>query len=137
MKSIQRNAGPYFRSATFLFLCMLLLFLILLTGCSKEEKNEEDTAYHDVTLIINREEAWGGAFLDYSIYLDDEEISSVSNGSTKQYALSLAEGKHTIYLKWGIASSDKIDFTVSKESLRFFFSAKTKSTWGIDLWRND
>lgn len=117
------------------FLVSLIFTLSLVcfvSGCSKDETTDKVKKIN-TTIAVSRDNAWGGKFLDYDVYVDGKRIGSVENGENQVFNLSLTKGTHEIYMK-KFVKSEKLEFDVSKKHAEFVFTCKTKNGLGIDMW---
>lgn len=117
--------------------CIVIVICIcvsIITGCSSKSKFNSEDGY-PVTIALKRDYSFGGLFLDYGVYVDDEKIGQISNSDYEEYVLNLPPGKHTIYIKYGLRSK-KLKFNVDEENIFFKFACKTKNILGIDIWED-
>ena len=115
-------------------ICLLIL-LIGVIGCDSKQVPSTHTNQqtYEVIVQLNREGAWGGAFLDYNVFINDHKVGQISNSDMVNYRMNLPEGEYTIYVKYGLRSK-KLKFYVDENHTNFKFSCKTKSILGIDIW---
>lgn len=118
-----------------IIICVLII-LIGVVGC--DGSTTTTTAIqekYEVNVQLNREAAWGGAFLDYNVFINDQKVGQISNSDTVNYRMTVPEGEYTIYVKYGLRSK-KLKFYVDENNTYFKFACKTKSSLGIDLWED-
>lgn len=113
-----------------IMLLVLITVLATLVGC---EKNPTDQYY--VTIILDYEEVFLTSNTPMNVYVDDTKLGRQEAGSEVSYEVSLEEGTHEFYLKNdGIYKTDKLTFEVLKNDQSFKFGAKTRMTFGVEIW---
>lgn len=114
-------------------LIIILALLSLQVSCSSDESAQVEK--FDVTITLNYEEVFLTSNTTMNVYIDDTKIGRQEAGSTVSYDISLEKGSHTFYLKNdGIYKTDKLSFEVSKDGQIFAFGAKTRMTFGMEIW---
>lgn len=109
-----------------------LSLVCFVSGCSKDKPAKKSKTI-DTVIAVSRENAWGGKFLDYNVFVDGKKIGSVENSENQIFHLKLTKGTHEVYMK-KFVKSEKLQFKVSKDQTEFVFTCKTKDGLGIDLW---
>lgn len=120
-------------------LCSLVPVL-LLTACdySTYEVSSEEASLpekYDVTVTLNYEEVFLTSNTPMNVYVGDEKLGRQEAGTLQSYSLSLEEGEYVFYLKNdGIYKTDEIKFEVTGDNQTFGFGAKTRLTFGVEVW---
>ena len=104
---------------------------------SSYENVLETTNQYNVDIHINYIESTGLNYSDDAyVYLDDEEIGVIENGSKSVFNGSLEEGKHHIHLKRKTSirkyNTNKVEFDVSSDR-SVFITAEENSISGLRI----
>ena len=97
---------------------------------------DEITSY-EVTIILDYEEVPLTTNSPINICVDDTVLGRQDAGTKETYTVSLDEGEHKFYLKNdGLYSTRKLPFDVSDQQTSFQFGAKTRLTFGVEVWED-
>ena len=97
---------------------------------------DEITSY-EVTIILDYEEVPLTTNSPINICVDDTVLGRQDAGTKEAYTVSLGEGEHKFYLKNdGLYSTSKLPFDVSDQQTSFQFGAKTRLTFGVEVWED-
>lgn len=95
---------------------------------------DEITSY-EVTIILDYEEVPLTTNSPINICVDDTVLGRQDAGTKETYTVSLDKGEHKFYLKNdGLYSTSKLPFDVSDQQTSFQFGAKTRLTFGVEVW---
>ena len=112
---------------------LAIAFLLCVSGCGTSAKSNVKTC--KVTIMLDYEEVFLTSNTTLNVYIDDEKIGRQEAGTAVEYPVSLEEGSHEFYLKNdGLYSTDKLTFEVTKDDQSFSFGAKTRLTFGVEIW---
>lgn len=90
---------------------------------------------YEVLIALDYQEALFTSNTPMNVYIDEEKINQQEAGVEQAYSMYLEEGKHKFYLRDdGIYKSSTIEFEVSATRCMFFFAAKTRLTFGVEVW---
>lgn len=80
------------------------------------------------TLQITRPSEWQNRIRKYKVFIDDEQVGTLSNGETKDFFPT--EGAHKIRVKMGWYGSDVYYCNLNKEDIRYLkVSSSGMSKW--------
>lgn len=116
---------------------LILLAMLILCSCGVSEVQEETPppVLYDVTITLNYEEVFLTTNSPMNVYVDDINLGRQEAGTEESYTVSLEAGEYEFYLKNdGIYSTDKLTFQVSPQTQTFRFGAKTRLTFGMEVW---
>ena len=87
-------------------------------------------------ILFYRESNWSGAAAVYNIYIDDEKVGKIGNGSS--LILDVKSGEHKLYLKNGLISfglkSNVLNFSCANDSVIKVRISSNMSSWsGISI----
>lgn len=124
---------------TKLLRCIMLIILILLTGCGSETSNEEakesvEPKEVDVMISVQRTGNILTNIGDLEVWIDDEKVFTVDGNSTNGVKLNMPEGEHTIQTKGQGDKSKKLKFNVTSDGENeFYFTTEISNWYGVDL----
>ena len=112
---------------------LAIAFLLCVSGCGTSAKSDVKT--YNVTIMLDYEEVFLTSNTTLNVYIDDEKIGRQEAGTAVEYPVSLEKGNHEFYLKNdGLYSTNKLAFAVTKDDQSFSFGAKTRLTFGVEIW---
>ncbi|MCA9154719.1 MAG: hypothetical protein KDA38_08020 [Planctomycetales bacterium] len=77
------------------------------------------------TLVIVRPKAWQGSFWDYSVFVNDETLGTVANGTSGEFEFQPLATGNTLTLTMGIGESEPYELRISPgERLTMFASVE-------------
>jgi len=80
------------------------------------------------TIQITRPGEWQNRIRKYKVYIDNEQVGTLSNGETKDFFP--AEGAHTIHVKMGWYGSAPYHCDLKQEEIKYLkVSASAMSKW--------
>lgn len=117
---------------------ILMMVLIVLSISACEMSNYETPTIpqkYEVTLTLDYERVALTSNSPMNVYVDGEKIGKQEAGTIQDYTLFLEEGEYKFYLKNdGIYKTDEIPFEVTANNRAFDFGAKTRLTFGVEVW---
>ena len=124
----------------------IIVISLVINHCSggKEYTPPPPPEKYDVTISLDYQKIMDfqlgfiASNIPMNVYVDNEKLGTQEAGTVQSYKLSLEEGKHKFYLKNdGTYKTDVISFEVSPANRSFSFGAKTRMTFGVEVWTND
>lgn len=116
-----------------LYFILAIALLLCVCGCGASTKPAAETC--DVTIKLDYEEVFLTSNTTLNVYIDDQKIGRQEAGTEVEYPMSLEKGSHEFYLRNdGIYSTEKLKFEVTKNDQSFSFGAKTRLTFGVEIW---
>lgn len=116
-----------------LYFILAIALLLCASGCGASTKSEAEI--YDVTITLDYEEVFLTSNTTLNVYVNDQKIGRQEAGTEVEYPISLEKGSHEFYLKNdGIYSTEKLTFEVTKDDQSFSFGAKTRLTFGVEIW---
>ena len=116
-----------------LYSILVITLLLCISGCGASTKSEAETYY--VTISLDYEEVFLTSNTALNVYIDNEKIGRQEAGTKVEYPIPLEKGSHEFYLKNdGLYSTEKLTFEVTKDNQSFSFGAKTRLTFGVEVW---
>lgn len=114
-------------------LILAIILLLCASGCGSSTKSEAETYY--VTISLDYEEVFLTSNTPLNVYVDNKKIGRQEAGTKVEYPIFLEKGSHEFYLKNdGLYSTEKLTFEVTKDDQSFSFGAKTRLTFGVEVW---
>lgn len=115
---------------------LLIISILLFNGCNgsnQEAKKEKEM----VKITVNYEKVAFTSNTPMNVYIGDKKIGRQEAGTKVVYKVELEKGTHEFYLKTDtVYKTDKIEFVVNDDNTEVYFGAKTRLTFGVEVWEN-
>lgn len=115
----------------------LILLVFLCSACELSDyEAPPNPEKYEVNITLDYEETFLSTNSPMNVYVDDEKLGRQEAGAIQNYRIHLEEGKYKFYLKNdGLYKTEEIEFEVTKNNCSFSFGAKTRLTFGIEVWK--